>query len=58
MKEKELRAVKCPVCHRKTRVKVYEDTVLLHYPLHSQWCRRTISISVFRFRIMCEVSAL
>ena len=58
MKEKELRAVKCPVCHRKTRVKVYEDTVLLHYPLHCQWCKRTISISVFRFRIMCEGSAL
>ena len=30
--------LKCPKCHKKTRVKVYDNTTLVHFPLYCHWC--------------------
>ena len=36
----------CPFCHRKTRVKVNADTVLIKFPLFCPKCRRETLINV------------
>ena len=44
----------CPVCKRRTRIKVYENTVLIHFPLYCQWCRKELIISYVRSNLMLE----
>ncbi|MDE5938321.1 MAG: cysteine-rich KTR domain-containing protein [Lachnospiraceae bacterium] len=36
----------CPVCNSKTRIKIREDTVLLHFPLFCPKCRQETLINV------------
>ncbi len=36
----------CPVCKSKTRIKIREDTVLLHFPLFCPKCRQETLINV------------
>ena len=31
--------IRCPICNSKTRTKVYEDTVLLNFPLFCPKCK-------------------
>ena len=38
--------LKCPYCKRKTRTKVLENTLLLHYPLFCPWCRTEYIVSL------------
>ena len=38
--------VLCPVCHRKTRVKVRDDTELKNFPLFCPKCKSEFIISV------------
>jgi uncharacterized Zn finger protein (UPF0148 family) len=36
----------CPVCQRKTRVKIREDTVLENFPLFCPKCKQESLVSV------------
>nr|WP_330369557.1 cysteine-rich KTR domain-containing protein [Blautia producta] len=41
----------CPFCKSKTRLKIYEDTVLKNFPLFCPKCRREAIIDVKHFCI-------
>jgi len=49
------RWIRCPSCDRKTRTKVYEDTVMLRFPLFCPKCRTETRIDVMKFEL--KVSA-
>lgn len=36
----------CPVCNNKTRVQVYDDTILIRFPLYCPKCKKETTISV------------
>ncbi len=42
----------CPICDSKTKIKVYEDTVLLNFPLFCTRCKKEILIGEFKFNIV------
>lgn len=44
--------VYCPVCGRKTRTKVYEDTVLIRFPLYCPKCKKEIRINIVQLKMM------
>ncbi|WP_094762468.1 cysteine-rich KTR domain-containing protein [Intestinimonas massiliensis (ex Afouda et al. 2020)] len=41
----------CPVCHKKTRTKIYENTTLNNFPLFCPKCKKEILISFEQKRI-------
>ncbi len=45
------RWIRCPICSGKTRTKVYEDTVLLRFPLYCPKCKTEVKIDVMRFEM-------
>ena len=45
--------IPCPACKEKTDVKVYEDTVLLNYPLCCPYCKKETYISVIKLKMSC-----
>lgn len=42
----------CPVCRSKTRTKIFEDTVLIKFPLYCPKCRREIIVDVAQFKML------
>ena len=44
--------VRCPVCGGKTRTKVYEDTVLINFPLYCPKCKTEIRINVVHLKMV------
>ena len=46
------RWVHCPICGGKTRTKVYEDTVLVKFPLYCPKCKREILIDVVKLKMV------
>lgn len=42
----------CPVCGRKTRNKVREDTILINYPLFCPKCKRVTLVDVKQLDII------
>ena len=50
----EPRTIRCPRCAKETGIKVYEDTVLLHFPLYCSECKTEYIINVMKFE-MCTV---
>ena len=44
--------VHCPECDGKTRIKVYEDTVLLIFPLFCPKCKKEIIINVIKLKMV------
>lgn len=44
--------VYCPICGGKTRTKVYEDTILLKFPLYCPKCKREIRVDVVQFKMI------
>ena len=47
--------IHCPVCSGKTRTKVYNDTVLLKFPLYCPKCKKEILINVVQLKmVLCE----
>lgn len=50
--QKESMWVHCPFCHNKTRTKVYEDTVLLKFPLYCPKCKRVIRVSIVKLKMV------
>jgi len=49
--ERKSRWVHCPICDGKTRIKVYEDTVLLKFPLYCPKCKKEIEINVVNLKM-------
>lgn len=45
----ESRIISCPHCQGKTGTKVYEDTVLLNFPVYCPKCGREYRIDVLKF---------
>ena len=44
----------CPHCKSKTRTKVYEDTVLIKFPLFCQKCKAEYRITVVKFKMVLD----
>lgn len=44
--------VHCPICRSKTRTKVYEDTVLVNFPLYCPTCKREIRVNVVKMKMV------
>ena len=47
----EQKWVYCPVCGNKTRLRLQQDTILLHFPLFCPKCRAESLIDAKNFRI-------
>lgn len=45
------RWIRCPCCGKKTRTKVYKDSVLLRFPLYCPKCKEETRIDVVKFEI-------
>ena len=43
--------IRCPTCNCKTRTKVYEDTVLLNFPLFCPKCKKEYVINVVQLKM-------
>lgn len=43
--------IPCPICKEKTDVKVFEDTVLLNFPLCCPVCKCETIISIINLRM-------
>ena len=43
--------IHCPACNSKTQTKVYEDTVLLNFPLFCPKCRKEYVINVVQLKM-------
>ena len=52
MMEKESLWICCPVCDNKTMVKVFEDTVLLNFPLYCPSCKNETIINVVKLKMV------
>ena len=44
--------IHCPICGGKTRTKVYQDTVLLNFPLYCPKCKKEYRISVVKLKMV------
>lgn len=44
--------IHCPICDGKTRTKVYEDTVLIKFPLFCPKCKKEIKIDVVKLKMV------
>ena len=44
--------IRCPICGGKTRTKVYEDTVLINFPLFCPKCKKEIRIDVVKLKMV------
>ena len=44
--------VNCPICSGKTRTKVYEDTILVNFPLYCPKCKKEIRINVVKLKMV------
>ena len=51
-KQNDSRWICCPECGSRTRTKVYEDTVLVKFPLYYQKCKREIRVDVVQFKMV------
>jgi len=51
---KESLWISCPICKGKTRVKVFEDTVLLKFPLYCPWCKKETVINVVKLKMVID----
>lgn len=44
--------VSCPLCGRKTHTKVYQDTVLVRFPLYCPKCKKETLIDVAKLKMV------
>lgn len=56
MKKKAL-PVLCPVCGKETETKVYDDTVLLKYPLYCPNCKKETLIDIAYLKMLPKTRA-
>ena len=50
--QKESLWLPCPKCGAKTKIKIYEDTVLLNFPLYCSRCKKETKLGVIKFKIV------
>lgn len=43
--------IHCPVCRGRTRTKVYDNTVLINYPLFCPKCKNETCIDVIQLQL-------
>ncbi|MGO1742542.1 cysteine-rich KTR domain-containing protein [Bavariicoccus seileri] len=43
--------MRCPICGNKTRIKIYKDTILIHFPLYCPKCKQETLINVRKMNI-------
>ena len=55
--QNESQWVHCPACRGKTRTKVYEDTVLIKFPLYCPKCKKEFRITVVNLKMVLEPDA-
>lgn len=48
----EIRWIYCPICGRKTRTRVYQDTVLVKFPLFCVTCKKETRINVVQMKMV------
>lgn len=53
-KKEKSRWVRCPICGGKTRAKVYEDTVLVNFPLYCPKCKREFKVDLVKLRMVVK----
>ena len=53
-KQQKSRWIHCPSCGGKTRNKVYQDTVLVNFPLFCPKCRKETLIDVVQFKMIIK----
>lgn len=51
-REKEMLWLPCPKCGARTKIKIYEDTVLLNFPLYCTKCKKETKLGVIKFKIV------
>lgn len=51
MNQSDERWVLCPLCGAKTRVRLFEDTVLRRFPLFCPKCKRESIINAQKFNV-------
>lgn len=44
--------VSCPLCGRKTHTKVYQDTVLVRFPLYCPKCKKETLIDIAKLKMV------
>lgn len=44
--------IRCPICGGKTRTKVYEDTVLVKFPLYCPKCKKEVRVDVVQLKMV------
>lgn len=47
----EIEWIKCPICGKKTRDKIREDTFIKNFPVFCPKCKQEILINVEQFKI-------
>ena len=50
--QNESKWICCPQCGSKTRVKVYEETVLIKFPLYCQKCKKEYGVNVVKLKMV------
>lgn len=50
--DKESHWIRCPNCYEKTRTKVYEDTVIVNFPLYCPKCKRNYVVDVVNLKMI------
>ena len=50
--KKESFWIHCPNCDSKTDVKVFEDTVLLSFPLYCPCCKKETVVDVVKLKLV------
>lgn len=43
--------VYCPFCQSKTKTKIYDDSILLHFPLYCPRCKKEIAVDIIQRKI-------
>lgn len=51
-REKLFHWMVCPACNTKTKIKLYENTVLLNFPLYCPRCKREFTVGVIKFNMV------
>ena len=44
--------IRCPICNGKTRTKVYEETVLIKFPIYCPRCKKETKVDVVQLKMV------
>jgi len=44
--------VRCPHCDAKTRIKVYEETIMLNFPLFCRRCQKETVVNIVKLKMV------